>query len=61
MAGAIAPITGMLRKRFTIDVAVSFAGGIALAELYWCVDDAAREADGAGDQYYAKLNEDKKL
>ncbi|EPQ27051.1 uncharacterized protein PFL1_05335 [Pseudozyma flocculosa PF-1] len=51
--GAIAPITGKLRKRLILDLSVALGGGVALGYGYWYgvhIPSVQRR-----DAFYAKL------
>lgn len=54
---AIAPITGILRKKIITDISIGFGCGFVLAGLYWQYEHMPIVR--ARDAYYAKLKADK--
>ncbi|KJZ72475.1 Cytochrome c oxidase subunit 7A [Hirsutella minnesotensis 3608] len=52
---AIAPITGMLRRRLVLDLAIGLGSGFAMANWYWYGYHVPRT--NARDAYYTKLEE----
>lgn len=54
---AIAPITGMLRKKIITDISVGFGIGFVMATAYWELEHKPIVAKR--DAYYAKLKQEK--
>ncbi|ATY65524.1 Cytochrome c subunit fungal [Cordyceps militaris] len=52
---AVAPITGMLRRRLIIDLGVGLGAGFVMANAFWYGYHVPRTT--ARDNYYAKLEE----
>lgn len=54
---AIAPITGMLRKKIITDISIGFACGFVLAGLYWKFEH--KDLVDKREAFYAKLKAEK--
>lgn len=54
---AIAPITGMLKKKIITDISIGFGCGFVLAGLYWQYEHKPLVAKR--DAFYAKLKAEK--